>query len=101
MTDAALPDLQDQVIDWSVVDDLLGDIGTQTRLFAVLVKSADRTMAEGASPDLDAARAALRSGLAVQLRYLHQGTEWWDTLIPTREHVRIVRVAQQASPGLS
>jgi hypothetical protein len=96
MTDATapMPDLQDQVIAWDVVDSLLDDIAATTRLFSVLVKSTAGAMAEGAAPDLAAARQALTGGQAVQLRYLYQGTEWWDTLIPCGDQVRIVRVQQ-------
>lgn len=93
--DAPLPELQDQVIGWDVVDDLLGDIATSTRLFSMLIKSGAERMADGADLDLSRARAALDAGNAVQLRYLYQGAEWWDTLIPQPEGVRIVRVQQQ------
>lgn len=91
---AALPQLQDQVVDWSVVDDLLRDISACTRLFAVLVRGAPDTMAGGAPADVSSARAALASGAAVQLRYVYDDIEWWDTLMPAGDAIRILRVSQ-------
>lgn len=93
---APLPELQNEVISWETVDSLLDDIVATTRLFAVLVKSAAGAMAESADRDLAAARRSLVGGQAVQLRYLYDGAEWWDTLIPVGDAVRIVRVRQAA-----
>ena len=47
-----------------------------------------------ASLDLDAARAQLQSGAArmLQLRYRHDGSDWWDTLIAGAVTTRLVRV---------
>lgn len=92
--DAPLPDLQDQVIDWNVVESLLGDIELSARLFAVLIKSNTEGMADGADLDLTRVKPALEAGTAVQLRYVHEGVEWWDTLMPMAGGVRIVRMQQ-------
>ncbi len=62
----------------------------------MFIKSDAEGMADGANIDLDRARSALRAGSAVQLRYVHEGVEWWDTLLPMGDGVRIVRVDQSA-----
>jgi len=42
---------------------------------------------------LNAAHNALFEGAAgVQLRYVHDGVEWWDTLMRTERGARLVRM---------
>lgn len=90
-----LPELQDAVIPWEVVDQLLHDIEAVAHIHEVLVKGAAAGRARGAPVDLGGARAALLDGSAVgiQIRYRHAGEEWCDTLLRTAGGVRIVRSA--------
>lgn len=84
-------ELYDQVLAWEMIDQLLFDIGAAAELLGVMVKGGPERHARGAA-DLTVAAAALRDGATgVQLRYLHNGQEWWDTLIPQGEAVRLVR----------
>ena len=86
-------DLYDDVIDWDTVDRIFFDVGAAAKLVSAQVKRGAARFAEPGAVDLAAARDALFAGAAgVQLRYLHGGVEWWDTLIPTGDgRVRIVR----------
>lgn len=94
--DEELPQLQDALLDDAMVDDLFGDIAAAGELLEIVWKgSAERYAGD---PDTAASLAAARSALrdkrvfGVQLRYLHAGVEWWDTLMLVPGGTRLVRM---------
>lgn len=91
--DAPLPPLQTALLDAVDVDRLLSDIAACGELIEVRVKGAPCERAEAGGSALARARMALDGGaLGVQLRYRHDGREWWDTLVRASGGVRLVRV---------
>lgn len=86
-----LPPLDEGVLDDAGLDALLRDISACTQLIEVQVKGGRQERAAGA--DLVAARAALRSGArGMQVRYRHDGVEWWDTVMRAPAGWRVVRI---------
>ena len=90
-----LPTLHEGSLDDARLDALFEDIAREARVLAVLVKGGAETLSEGGDVPLDAARAALRAGgaRAVQVRYVHQGVTWTDTVLRAPGGYRIVRMA--------
>ncbi len=84
--------IDDEVVGWDVVDQLLEDVALGAELLEVHVKAGAVRYAEAGALDLPAARRALVAGAGVQLRYRHAGTAWCDTLLPVGGGVRIVRM---------
>jgi hypothetical protein len=96
---APLPDLHQAELDEATLRQLFEDVAAHTELLEVIPKhaaagyvpeSASITLAEGI--DL-----VLTGGVrALQLRYKHGGTTWWDTLMPTPHGTfRIVRIQHE------
>lgn len=88
-----LPPLQVTVLDAAGLSALFLDLRELADRVEIAVRGADgRAAASGWS--LDDAHAALRDRrvAGVQVRYVHAGTEWWDTLQPLAEGVRLVRI---------
>ncbi len=93
---APLPDLHQSELDEATLRQLFEDVRTHTELMEVIPKYA----ASGYVPEI--AAITLAEGLALllgggvralQLRYRHNGTIWWDTLMPApRGLFRIVRI---------
>ncbi len=90
-----LPDLHQGVIDHATLDQLVIDIETCTELLEVIPKyGADRQVAESEVMELRLAVSQLKDGAlrGVQIRYIHEGSQWWDTLMATAQGVRLVRI---------
>lgn len=89
-----LPQLHEHVLDDTTVDQLFVDIAELTRVIEVIPKTNDRGYVSDQSIPLDQARQMLRSRdcRAIQIRYVHEGAQWWDTLMPQPEGTRIVRI---------
>lgn len=93
---APLPDLHQSELDEATLRQLFDDVRTHTELLEVIPKHA----ATGYVPEIAAITLAegldllLGGGVrALQLRYRHDGSTWWDTLMPTSPGVfRIVRI---------
>ncbi|MDP3275343.1 MAG: hypothetical protein Q8Q09_09130 [Deltaproteobacteria bacterium] len=87
-----LPEIQDQVLDAPTLAQLFADLARDAKLIAIVVKGPG--LAEGGPQTLEQARELLAEGAVrgVQLRYLHGGTEWWDTLMVVPGGVRLVRI---------
>lgn len=92
-----LPDLQQSVMDQATLDQLFADLDALTEVTEII----PRTVARGYVPEdtvmtLEEARRLLLSGSihGLQIRYNYQGSQWWDTLLPTSggEGFRIVRI---------
>jgi aspartate aminotransferase-like enzyme len=97
MSDAApLPDLHQSELDEATLRQLFEDVRAHTELMEVIPKYA----ATGYVPEIAAITLAegldllLANGVrALQLRYRHAGTIWWDTLMPTPHGTfKIVRI---------
>jgi len=83
----------EQEIDLDVFEQLLFDIEHAGELLGVVVKGAASRYTSGGRTDLGTAREALANGaVGVQLRYRHEGLEWWDTILRSVDgQLRIVR----------
>lgn len=92
--------LQDAILDEATLDRLFDDVATSAELLEIAFKGGSEAMTpEPTAASLASARRALRDGavFGVQLRYRFAGTEWWDTLMPTRNGVRLVRIDRGAA----
>jgi len=88
-----LPQLSDTVIDEQTVDALFVDITACTQLLEVIVKRAAGYVGDD-RVSLDEARQLISDGAVrgVQIRYVYDGAQWWDTLMLTPAGIRIVRI---------
>lgn len=101
MNEPALPPVHEGTLDDETLDALFADVAGAATLLAVIVKRGRSAEPPRSPAALDEARAALHSGAvrAVQLRYRHEGREWWDTIsrfAPGRW--RVVRIAHDSGP---
>ena len=91
-----LPPIQDLVLDEDMVDRLFTDLGLGAQILGVTVKGGAVARASGESPgsELGRLRGLLTTGqvYGLQVRYLHHGQEWWDTLMRVAGGIRLVRV---------
>jgi hypothetical protein len=100
---APLPDLHQAELDEPTLRQLFDDVSNHTELLEVIPKHA----AAGYVPEIAAITLAegldllLGGGVrALQLRYLHDATTWWDTLMPTPHGTfRIVRIQHDFPPA--
>jgi hypothetical protein len=97
-----LPDLLQSDIDDGTLRQLITDIGTHTEILEIIPKHAPGYVEENPAPlQLDEAYRMLseRTLRGLQLRYLHQGTTWWDTILPQPGGLfRIVRIEHNFNP---
>lgn len=93
---APLPDLHQAELDDATLRQLFQDVAAHTELMEVIPKyAAAAYVPEIAAITLTEGLELLLAGniRALQLRYRHDGTIWWDTLMPTPQHTfRIVRI---------
>ena len=77
------------------------DLQALTRVLAVIPKRGPRAYVGQEAMSLSAGLAALREGglRGVQVRYLHEDREWWDTLLPAQGEFRLVRIDHGAVVG--
>ncbi len=89
-----LPPMSEALLDERAVSALFDDIGALGELLDVQLKGGARSRASDAACDLSSAKDALLSGAtrAVQLRYRHKDTVWWDTLLRQGQHIKLVRI---------
>jgi hypothetical protein len=92
-----LPELHESVLDEATVDQLFADIKALTRVVEVIPKTVSegsRGYVKEGSISLDEGRRMLRDGdcRALQVRYLHDGALWWDTLMTQPDGTRVVRI---------
>lgn len=93
-----LPELHQGVLDPETLDRLVLDIETCTELLEVIPKfGSDSYVGEGEVIDLKTAMSMLQAGelRGVQVRYKHDGAQWWDTLMGTPQGIRIVRIRHE------
>lgn len=86
--------MSEALLDEETLDALFRDIGTLTQIDEIIVKHGPGMVGDAAPPTLDEARAMLdaRTVRGVQIRYRHEGAAWYDTLMPTPQGVRLLRV---------
>lgn len=93
-----LPELNQSIIDAPTLHQLVADIQSLTEILEVIPKGApDRYVAEpGATPamNIELGRDLLLAGeiRGLQIRYRHEGAQWWDTLLHTPDGIKIVRI---------
>jgi hypothetical protein len=100
---AQLPALHQSELDEATLRQLFDDVRAHTELMEVIPKHA----ATGYVPEIAAITLAeglnllLGGGVrALQLRYRHGGSIWWDTLMPTPQCTfRIVRIQHDFPPA--
>jgi len=78
-------------LDESKLKGVFDEIESNGTHVAVRVKGAAQQMAEKTPLTLRQARAALRQGRGVQLRYRHKGVMWSDTYQATPEGIKLMR----------
>jgi hypothetical protein len=99
MTPPPLPLMHEGTIDAPTLEALFADVEATGALLAVVVKRGRMAEPPRGPSALAEAREALRAGTAsaVQLRYRHEGREWWDTVLTAGPGAwRIVRIAHEA-----
>jgi hypothetical protein len=101
-----LPEMVPAALDGLAVESLFTELAFETTVLGILLRAPDSEISErgGASaPNLRVAKDAILSGRAsgVQLRYVHDGIEWWDTLMrtPGDKGFRVVRVKKPGRPA--
>ena len=90
-----LPETCQQVLDDATLQQLVVDIETCTELLEVIPKyGADTYVGDNDQVGLRDAISMLQSGQlrGAQIRYNHDGSQWWDTLMVTPAGVRLVRI---------
>lgn len=97
------PHLEDATLDDAGVERLFEAVNVGTRLLDVVLRDSLWSAVDEGEPSddvaerLEIARDALRGGAFVQLRYLFDGSEWWDTLVPLMDgRVKLLRVDRGA-----
>ncbi len=94
----ALPELRSAEIDLAEVERLLSDIEACAQITEIIPKqSAQGYVPETGVLTLDDARQHLRSRTVrgLQIRYRHEGADWWDTLMVVRDNYRLVRIRHE------
>lgn len=96
-----LPDLHQTILDCAGVDALFHDIDSCTEVIEVIPRYADRRYASEQTLSLNEGRQRLRDGTlqGVQIRYMYEGSQWWDTLMRTPQGVRVVRIEHHFADG--
>lgn len=93
VAETELPDLNQAILDPETLADLFRDIAACTELIAVIPKRSG-LFCDPSPVGLEEGHRLLRDGdvRGLQIRYLHAGGEWWDTLIRLPQGVKLVRI---------
>ncbi|WP_035605129.1 hypothetical protein [Haloferula sp. BvORR071] len=96
-----LPDLHQSEIDEITLRQLFADLGKHARIIEIIPKFAPGYV-EGGESSLKLEEAfellASRALRGLQVRYIHEGQTWWDTLMPLPDgRFRIVRIEHRFS----
>lgn len=99
--DNALPPLREAVLDAEELAALLRDIAAFGTVDEIVVKSGPGRVVETMAPALADVEALLatRQVRGVQIRYRHDGAQWWDTLLVVADGVRLVRMRHEFGPA--
>ena len=95
-SDVEFPDMHQGLLDAETLAQYFRDL-EHARVFEVLVKGAPRKYADEDSFSLERGRELFEAGTVrgLQIRYLWNDAEWWDTLLRGGNGVRIVRVQHE------
>ncbi len=92
MTDTPpLPEVFQQVLDAATLASLLRDLQELASVYEVR----QRRGRDAPPLALDQVAATLTQGVGVQIKYVHDGQHWWDTLMPGPDGVTLVRIEQK------
>ncbi|WP_018969501.1 hypothetical protein [Rubritalea marina] len=89
------PELFQGALEPQALERLIADIKVCTQILEVIPKYASTGYVDDSEKvDIDDAVQALVEGKlrGLQLRYLYEGDQWWDTLIRLPQGVKLVRV---------
>lgn len=94
-TEKPLPELHQANLDAATLEAFFEDLAACAKIIEVISK-ASAGYAAPTSISLDEGRILFLDGKlrGLQIRYLYQGSEWWDTLLNTPNGVRITRIKQ-------
>jgi hypothetical protein len=92
-----LAELQDAILDAETLERLFRDLELCTKILGVTPRRARNQMVPNVNVTLSDAKVLLASGAisGLQIRYLYEDVEWWDTLIRMQQGVRLVRIRHQ------
>lgn len=91
---AALPELQDSMIDMGTFHQYINDLSL-AEILDVRLKGNEAIRAQDSNTDL-VRGAVLFEGKDVsgmQIKYVYEGLEWWDTLMWVEAGIRLIRIA--------
>jgi hypothetical protein len=90
----ALPPVHVAVLDRDGLLALISDVEAVGTLLGLTIKRGARAHGDDRAPPLHEAVQALLDGSAsgLQLRYLHEGRQWWDTIMRMGDGFRVVRI---------
>lgn len=96
-----LPDLQQAALDSATLAQLFSDIARCTEVVEVLPKFAAHGRVGEAGISLEEGRQLLMAGQlrALQIRYIYDGSQWWDTLMSRHGQVHLVRIQHRDFAG--
>lgn len=94
-----LPELHEGLLDKDTLHQLFTDIAKHTKVFGIIARYQKRGFEDGTNVSLRQAEKLLNEKLirAIQIRYLYDNGEWWDTLMPTPNGIRLVRIRHDPS----
>lgn len=90
-----LPELQDSMIDEATFRQYVDDLHHAAKILDVRLRGHEAARAQDNTIDL-ARGFVLFEGKDVggmQIKYLYEGLEWWDTLMWVGENIRLIRIA--------
>lgn len=96
----ALPELRIGTLDLAEVERLLNDIEACAQIAEIIPKhTAQGYVPEPGTLTLDDARHLLRAPAVrgLQIRYHHDGADWWDTLMMHGDKYHLVRIRHEAA----
>lgn len=98
--DIPLAELHQGHMDPMGIESLFRDLEALTEILEISIKGGALHHAQ-ATPSLEQARNGLLAGRVrgVQIRYVFEGQEWWDTLIAQPPGARLVRMKAPELPG--
>jgi len=90
----ALPDMQAEILDPAGLERFFAAVAFETSVRGVLLRGESLERRASDTVTLRAARDAFLQGQAtgLQIHYVHDSVEWWDTLMHTEGGIRRVRV---------
>lgn len=90
------PEINQGLLDDETLAQYFRDL-EHAKVFAVMVKGAPKNYANKRNLELSTGRSLFEDGVAhgLQIRYLWEGDEWWDTLSRTDEGTRLVRITHE------